>query len=167
MRGISQRFNLPSPLISFTCLLPPLCFKQISTSLLPYEWKSSTSLKVFSSFPPPLGHFPNLQPSLKWHLSKKCTTVLQYFNILHPIPLCFISLLVVCIWRHKKHDYANYDQFPQNFDMACKTIQPVSVSNLNLFGLIKTELWVKEVCYVIWENGLVGILLPTIMAATI
>ena len=43
-----------------------------------------------------------------------------------------------------KHDYANYDQFGLNFDMACKTIQRVSVSNLKLFRPMNTELWAKE-----------------------
>ena len=43
-----------------------------------------------------------------------------------------------CIWRHQKHDYANYDQFVPNFDMACKTIQHLSVPNLKLFGPKKT-----------------------------
>ena len=52
--------------------------------------------------------------------------------------------------------------------MAYKTIHCVSVPNLKVFGQMKAEVWVKEVFYyVIWENGLVGILLPTIMAATI
>ena len=31
-------------------------------------------------------------------------------------------LLVVCIWRHQKHDCANYDQFAPNFGMLYKTI---------------------------------------------
>ena len=44
-----------------------------------------------------------------------------------------------------KHDYATDDQFATNFDMASKTIQCVFVSNLKLFGPIKTELWAKEV----------------------
>ena len=43
-----------------------------------------------------------------------------------------------------KHDWANYDQFAPNFDMACKTIL-VSVPNLKLFGSMKTELWAEEV----------------------
>ena len=44
-----------------------------------------------------------------------------------------------------KHDFANYDQFVPNFDMANETIQRVSVSNLKLFGTVKTELWTKEI----------------------
>ena len=44
-------------------------------------------------------------------------------------------------------DYVNYDQFAPNFDMACKTMQHVSVPNLKLCGKMKTELWTKEV----WE----------------
>ena len=44
-----------------------------------------------------------------------------------------------------KHDNANYDKFVPNFDMACKTIQRVSVPNLKLFGPMETELWAKEV----------------------
>ena len=44
---------------------------------------------------------------------------------------------MVCIWRHQKHDYANYDQFVQNFGIAGKTIQCVSVPNLNLIGIMK------------------------------
>ena len=39
----------------------------------------------------------------------------------------------------------NYDQFAPNFDIAYKTIQCVSVPNLNLFGPMKTELLAKEV----------------------
>ena len=38
-----------------------------------------------------------------------------------------IKRSVVCIWRHQKHDYANYDRFVPNFDLACKTIKRVSV----------------------------------------
>ena len=46
----------------------------------------------------------------------------------------------------KKHEYANYDQFGPNFDMAHKTKQGVSVPNLKLiFGTMKAELWAKEV----------------------
>ena len=44
-----------------------------------------------------------------------------------------------------KHDYANYDQFAPNSDIAHKTAQRVSVPNLNLFGPMKTELQAKEV----------------------
>ena len=52
---------------------------------------------------------------------------------------------MVCISCHQKHDYANYDQFAPNFDITSKTIQRVSVPNLNLFGPMKTELRAKEV----------------------
>ena len=45
-------------------------------------------------------------------------------------------LLVVCIRRHKKRDYGNCNQFSSNFDMACWTIQRVSVPNLKSFGTI-------------------------------
>ena len=44
-----------------------------------------------------------------------------------------------------KHDYANYDQFAPIFVVVYKTIQHVSVPNLNLFGPTKTELRAKEV----------------------
>ena len=44
-----------------------------------------------------------------------------------------------------KHDNANYHQFAPNFGIAYKTIQRVSVPNLNLFGPVKTELRAKEV----------------------
>ena len=78
---------------------------------------------------------------------------------------------MVCICCHQKHDYANYDQFASNFDIAYKTIQRVSVPNLNLFGPKKTEFLAKELedfqLYVMWENELVGTLFPTNMAATI
>ena len=61
--------------------------------------------------------------------------------------------------------------FSPNFDITYKTIQRVSVPNLNVFGSMKTELRAKEFrknfYYVIWENGLVGTLLPTNMATTI
>ena len=52
---------------------------------------------------------------------------------------------MVCIWRHQKHEHANYDQFGPNFDMAYKTIQCVSVPNLKSFGSMKEDLWVTEV----------------------
>ena len=39
-----------------------------------------------------------------------------------------------------KHDYANYDQFAANFDMAYQTVQRVPVQNLKLFAPMKTEL---------------------------
>ena len=47
--------------------------------------------------------------------------------------------------------------------MACKTIQHVFIPNLKLFRLIKTELRAKEVGEfpVLWQNGLMGILLST------
>ena len=47
--------------------------------------------------------------------------------------------------------------------MACKTIQHVFIPNLKLFRLIKTELRAKEVgeFSVLWQNGLMGILLST------
>ena len=55
--------------------------------------------------------------------------------------------------------------------MAYKTVPRVTVPNLKLFGKIKTELWAKEFgefsLMLSGENGLVGILLPTNMAATI
>ena len=44
-----------------------------------------------------------------------------------------------------KHDYANYDRFVPNFDMAYKTIEHVSVPNLKSFGPTRTELRAKEV----------------------
>ena len=80
-----------------------------------------------------------------------------------------IMLLVVCAWHHQKHDYANYDQFAPKYHLASKTIQCVSVPNLNLFGPTDTELrrifqildqWIQsygEFYHVIWENELVGI----------
>ena len=79
--------------------------------------------------------------------------------------------LVVCILRHQKQEYANDDQFSPNFDMVYNTIQLVYVPNLKSFGLMKTDLSAKEswrsFYYVIWENGLVGIPLPTNMAAAV
>ena len=57
--------------------------------------------------------------------------------------------------------------FVLNFDMAYKTIKRVSVPNLKTFGPTKIELRAKEVGDVIWENGLVGVLLPTNIAAAI
>ena len=55
--------------------------------------------------------------------------------------------------------------------MGSKTIQRISAPNFKLFSQTNTELWAKEVggfpYYAIWENGLVGILLNTIMAAAI
>ena len=43
-----------------------------------------------------------------------------------------------------KHDYAYDDQFAPNFDITYKTIQCVSVLNLNLFGPMKPKLPAKE-----------------------
>ena len=43
-----------------------------------------------------------------------------------------------------KHDHANYYQFAQNFDMAYRTIQRVSVPNLKLLRQMNTELRTKE-----------------------
>ena len=37
-----------------------------------------------------------------------------------------------------KHDYANYDRFVPNFDMAYKAIKRVSIPNLKSFGPMKT-----------------------------
>ena len=62
---------------------------------------------------------------------------------MNPLPLSdSISGLHV---TSSKHDYGNYDRFLPNFDLAYKTIQPVSVSNLKSFGPTKTELQAKEV----------------------
>ena len=44
-----------------------------------------------------------------------------------------------------KHEYPNYDQFAQNFDVAYRTTQRVFVTDLKLFGSMKTEWWAKEV----------------------
>ena len=52
---------------------------------------------------------------------------------------------MVCIWRHQKHNYANYDKFAPNFEITYKTIQRASVPNLNLFEPMKSELQAKEV----------------------
>ena len=51
---------------------------------------------------------------------------------------------MVCVWRHQKHDYASYDRFVPNFDMAYKTITHVSVPNLKSFRPTKTKLRAKE-----------------------
>ena len=58
---------------------------------------------------------------------------------------------------------------PQNFDMTCNITQCVLVPNLKSFRSMETELWAKEggEVSVTWENGLVGILLPTNMAVAI
>ena len=40
---------------------------------------------------------------------------------------------------------SNYNQFAPNFDITYKTIQRVSVPNLNLSAPMKTELEAKEV----------------------
>ena len=83
----------------------------------------------------------------------------------------FNRVLVVCISRHQKHDYANYDRFVPNFDMAYKTIKRVSVPNLKSFAPTKTELHAKEVReFSIMLYGKMGrgrFLLPTNMAAAI
>ena len=71
----------------------------------------------------------------------------------------------------RNNDYANYDQFLPNFVMTCNIIY-VSIPNLKSFGPLKAELvsgprsW-KISFYVMWENGLVGMFMPTNMAAAI
>ena len=53
--------------------------------------------------------------------------------------------------------------------MAYKTIQRVFLPNLKLFGPTKARVLGQKssiIFYVMWENRLVGILLPTNMAAT-
>ena len=56
-------------------------------------------------------------------------------------------------------------------DIAFKIIQCVFIPNRKLFGQMKTKLRAKKswiiFCNVIWENELVGIVLPTIVAAAI
>ena len=68
-----------------------------------------------------------------------------------------------------KHDYVNCDQFAPNCGIAIKTIQRVSVPNLNVFGQMETELRAKEFggfsIMLYGEVGWVGTLLPTNMAA--
>ena len=67
------------------------------------------------------------------------------FKFVATLVLLQDRLLVVCIWRHQRHDYANYDQFAPNFGTVYKTIHRVSVPNFNLFGRTKTDLQAKEV----------------------
>ena len=55
-----------------------------------------------------------------------------------------------------KHDYANYDRFAQNFDMACKITHRVSVPNLKLFGSMKTELWASKLETCLLSPALAG-----------
>ena len=62
------------------------------------------------------------------------------FFYFHCVRLHIISVVAVCIRRHQKHDYADNDQFSPYFDMAYKTIQRVSVLNLKLVRVMKTEL---------------------------
>ena len=52
---------------------------------------------------------------------------------------------MVCIWRHQKHDFANYYRFVLNFGMVYKTTKCVSVPNLKSFRPTKTEFQAKEV----------------------
>ena len=54
----------------------------------------------------------------------------------------FDQQLVVCKWRHQKHDN---EQFALNFGRRYRIIQCASVPNLELFRSIKTELWTEEV----------------------
>ena len=70
----------------------------------------------------------------------------------------------------QKHDYTNYDQSAPNFDTSCETIQCVSVANLKGFGPMKNESQAKEVgefSIMLYEDRLVGIFLPTNVAAAI
>ena len=84
------------------------------------------------------------------------------------------SLFLQCIsslhMTSSKHDYANYDRFVPNFDMAYKTITRVSVPNLKSFGQKKIELRAKEVgefSITLYGKMGWGVLLPTMMAAAI
>ena len=72
-----------------------------------------------------------------------------------------------CIWHNQKHDYANYDGFVPNFDVAYKTTTTkFEVIWTNENRVMGKRSW-RIFYYVIWENGLVGVLLPTNMAAAI
>ena len=53
-----------------------------------------------------------------------------------------------------------------SFDMTC-IMQRISLLNLKLFGPMNTELCAQEIVEfcIVWEIGLVGILLPTNMTA--
>ena len=55
--------------------------------------------------------------------------------------------------------------------MAYMTILPIFVPNSKSFGPVKSGLWAKQVgelcIMLIWENRLVGIILPANMAASI
>ena len=64
------------------------------------------------------------------------------FYYCHSIEL---YILVVCIWRYQKHDFANYYRFVLNFGMVYKTTKCVSVPNLKSFRPTKTEFQAKEV----------------------
>ena len=44
-----------------------------------------------------------------------------------------------------KNDYANYEQFAPNFDMAYKATEHVSVPNLKLFRPVNTKLLTKDI----------------------
>ena len=71
----------------------------------------------------------------------------------------------------QKHEYVNVYQFALNSGMACKTIQPVFCTKFEVIWIIENRFmgqrsW-RVFCYVVWENGLVGILLSTNMAAAI
>ena len=65
----------------------------------------------------------------------------------------------------QKHDYVNYDQFAQNFDMAYNAMQRTCLSTK--FKAI----WINEVgefsIMLYGKNELVGFLLPINMAAAI
>ena len=59
---------------------------------------------------------------------------------------------MVCIWSHQKYDYANYDQFAPNFDIAYKTIPCIFMPNLNENRVVGQKSW-RIFYYVIWGNG--------------
>ena len=88
-----------------------------------------------------------------WWLYVRCLNVLHfhryhvysYWNAIEVHWILKSFLLVVCIY-----DITDYIQIVVNLPQILmnpvkKTIQCVSVPNLNLFGPMKTELWVKEV----------------------
>ena len=73
------------------------------------------------------------------------------------LPKFSTQLLVVCIWRHQRHDYANYNQFVPNFDMAYKTTQRVSVPNLKVIWTNQNRAMGQRswsiFYHVVWEHS--------------
>ena len=104
------------------------------------------------------------------HDYKRRLRLLMHVKWLHYQHNTFDVLVPSFHMTLSKYDYANYDQFPSNFSMVCKTISRNSTKFEVIWtignGVMGQRSWRIFYC-VIWGNGQVGILLPTNMPTVI